>query len=161
MKKRKLINVIWNETYCIAVLGFFHITIIIIFLRMCVDTGWYRVGIHYWKAKRCIRLAPSTRCPLPGAIPSTRCRSRVFLRGSIQNQRITPLQNWSKYNKSLFKEEMVYMNLEDNWSLATPLTGLGCACSYYEIFSAKFTNFFNKKITGLILKNDHLCHLHF
>ena len=75
---------------------------------------------------------------------------------------LTPPQNWSKYNKSLFKEDMVYMNLENNWSLATPLTGLGCACSYYEIFSAKFMNFLNKKITGQsVLKNDHLCHLHF
>ena len=34
---------------------------------------------------------------------------------------------------------MVYMNLEGNWSLGTPLTGLGCACSYCENFSAKFT----------------------
>ena len=33
------------------------------------------------------------------------------------------------------------MNLEGNWSLATPLTGLGCARSYYENFSAKFMNF--------------------
>ena len=33
---------------------------------------------------------------------------------------------------------MVYMNLEGNWSLATPLTGLGCA---------KFMNILNKKIT--------------
>ena len=35
----------------------------------------------------------------------------------------TPLQNWSKYNKGVFKQDMVYMNLEGNWSLATPLTG--------------------------------------
>ena len=49
---------------------------------------------------------------------------------------------------------MVYMNLEGNWSLATPLTGLDCAWSYYEIFLAQFTNFLNQKITGqYILKN--------
>ena len=29
--------------------------------------------------------------------------------------------------KVVFKQDMVYMNLEGNWSLATPLTGLGCA----------------------------------
>ena len=39
----------------------------------------------------------------------------------------TPLQNGSKYKKVVFKQDMVYMNLEGNWSLATPLTGLGCA----------------------------------
>ena len=55
---------------------------------------------------------------------------------------ITPPQNWSKYKKVVFKQDMVYMNLEGNWSLATPLTGLGCARSYYENFSAKFMNFF-------------------
>ena len=73
----------------------------------------------------------------------------------------TPPQNWSKYKKVVFKQDMVYM-MEGNWSLATPLTGLGCAWSYYENFSAKFMNFLNQKITGQsILKTDHLCHLHF
>ena len=68
----------------------------------------------------------------------------------------------TKYNKNLFKEDMVYMNVEGNWSLAKPLKGLSCACSYYENFSAKFRNFLNEKITGQsILKTDHLCHLHF
>ena len=59
-------------------------------------------------------------------------------------------------------QDMDCMNLEDNWSLATPLTGLVCACSYYENFLAKLTNFLNQNITGhSILKTDHLCHLHF
>ena len=57
---------------------------------------------------------------------------------------------------------MVYMNLEGDWSLGTPLTGLSCARSYYEKFSAKFRNFLNKKITGQsISKTDHLCHFHY
>jgi len=52
------------------------------------------------------------------------------------------------------------MNLQGNWSLATPLIGLGCARTYYENFSAKFTNVLHKKITGQsILKTVHLCHL--
>ena len=80
----------------------------------------------------------------------------------MHNPDYTPPQNRSKYKKVVFKQDMVYMNLEGNWSLATPLTGLGCACSYYENFSAKFMNFLNQKITGQsILKTDHLRHLHF
>ena len=77
-------------------------------------------------------------------------------------ERDTAPQNWSKYKKVVFKQDMVNMNLEGNWSLGTPLTGLGCAWSYYENFSAKFTNFLNQNITGQsILKTDHLRHLNF
>ena len=95
--------------------------------------------------------------PWPG---HTKCMA-LFVDRNL-NPIYTPLQNWSKYKKVVFKQDMVYMNLEGNWTLATPLTGLGCARSYYENFSAKFTNFLNQKITGQsILKTDHLCHLHF
>ena len=44
-----------------------------------------------------------------------------------RNAKSTPMQNWSKYKKFIFKKYMVYMNWEVIWSATIPYVGLSWA----------------------------------